>query len=503
MNNTRSGAPNRGMAVLMTVAILGFILPIVGLAIDAGIMYFVEASVSAAVDGSVLAAARSLSVGLTLTDQTSSATARANSYFAANFPPGYMFTSNPQVNVIVAESGYKTRTVSMTASVQAPTYFMRMLGINSLTASASGQAARRDVNLMIVADRSGSMNNNNACAVLQGAATQFIGNFSNGRDRIGFIEFGGTTNLDYAPSVNFASSSPSLANAIANLTCEGSTNTATAIWEAYQQLQAINEPGALNLILLFTDGRPTALSAQFPVKTQDDTRWDYINTSTPVDTPPSTCQDAASKTYPDPLWNPGPITGILATFTSYWPTQGQTWGIDAYHAGNQNNPLELTVTNAPGSVVQGCAFNGPFDYYASPGQFTVRRDIAYIPGQDLYGNSTFGYQPVDTFPSGPYAGQIRPDDPATLRYAAYNAADNAATTARNDSLLTPIFYVIGLGGNDQEPIDDVFLQRIANVPASAIYDPTKQPGLYIYSPSTQQLADAFATVAGEVLRISQ
>ena len=491
------------MALMLTVAMMGLILPVVGLAIDAGIMYFVKASVSAAVDGSVLAAARSLQVGLTLDAQTASAVGTAQAYFAANFPPGYMFTSSPSVSVAVAESGYKVRTVTVTASVRAPTYFMRILGIAALTTSASGQASRRDVNLMIVADRSGSMNNNNACAVLRGAAAQFIGNFANGRDRIGLIEFGGTTNLDYPPNVNFASSRPSLQDAIGNLVCQGSTNTSTAIWEAYQQLQAINEPGALNLILLFTDGRPTAMTAALPVKMLDDTRWDWSNNSAAVDTPPSSCRDAAGRSWPDPLWQPGTITGSIATYTSYWAVQGSTWGINNYHAASQGNSMELTVSGAPGAVVQGCSFNGPFDTGASPGQFNMRRDVAYIPDQDLYGNSTRGYQPVDTFPGGPYAGRIRPDEPATLRYAAYNAADAAATTIRNDTVLTPVFYVIGLGGNDAEGIDNEFLQRIANVPASAIYDASKQQGLYIYSPTTQQLGDAFAAVAGEVLRVSQ
>ena len=154
-------------------------------------------------------------------------------------------------------------------------------------------------------------------------------------------------------------------------------------------------------------------------------------------------------------------------------------------------------------MVQGCNFNGPFDSGSIPDQFSMRTDIAYIPDQDIYGNSTRGYQPVDTFPGGPYTGHIRPDEPATLRYAAYNAADAAAATVRADATLTPVFYVIGLGGNDAEGIDNEFLERIANVPASAIYDPTRLQGLYIYSPTTQQLADAFAAVAGEVLWVSQ
>ncbi len=177
--------------------------------------------------------------------------------------------------------------------------------------------------------------------------------------------------------------------------------------------------------------------------------------------------------------------------------------MNSYHALSQANPQEVAITTAPGSITGGCSFNGPFDRTANPGLFNMRRDVAYIPDQDLYGNSTRGYQPVNTFPSGPYAGKIRPDEPATLRYAAYNAADAAATRIRNDASLTPIFYVIGLGGNDSEGIDHQFLQRIANVPSSSIYDSSKQQGLYIYSPTTQQLGDAFATVAGEVLRISR
>lgn len=93
--------------------------------------------------------------------------------------------------------------------------------------------------------------------------------------------------------------------------------------------------------------------------------------------------------------------------------------------------------------------------------------------------------------------------PSTLRYAGYNAADNAATRIRNDASLTPVFYVIGLGGNDSEGIDHQFLQRVANVPDSVIYDSTKPQGLYIYSPTTAQLSDAFARVASEILRLAQ
>jgi hypothetical protein len=87
----------------------------------------------------------------------------------------------------------------------------------------------------------------------------------------------------------------------------------------------------------------------------------------------------------------------------------------------------------------------------------MRRDIAYVPATDLYGNLTTGYQSFaggDTYPSGnPYVGQIRVDTPTAVVTASLNAADNQATTIRNDANLVPVIYAIGLGGTSAEPID--------------------------------------------------
>ena len=504
MRKNCSNHRQRGAAlILLTLMVSTVLIPIVGLAIDGTILFLVKTKLSTSVDAAALAGARSLSLGTDITSQTAAAQSTVQSYFSANFPSGFWGTTNATQTNTIKQTAYKTRTVDVQAYADSPLFFMRILGQTSSRVGAHGQAVRRDVNVIILVDRSGSMNNNNACSALRGAATQFVNTFVNGRDRLGLIEFGGTTNLDYAPNVNFKTSSPTLTSVISNIVCNGSTNTSTGIWEAYQQIQAVNEPGALNLILLFTDGRPTALTATLPIKTLYDTRWDWSNYSTAVSTPPSTCQDFAARTYPNPQWSPTSVTGAIATYTSYWPDQGWTWGVNNYHAVSQANTAEFTVTTASGSVTGGCSFNGPFSTSANPGQFMMRRDIAYIPDQDFYLNSTHGYQPVSTFSNGPYSGRIRPDVPSTLRYAAYNAADNAAIRARNDVNLAPVFYVIGLGGNDAEGIDHQFLQRIANVPASAIYDASKAQGLYIYSPTTTQLGDAFARVASEVLRLAQ
>ena len=135
------------------------------------------------------------------------------------------------------------------------------------------------------------------------------------------------------------------------------------------------------------------------------------------------------------------------------------------------------------------------------------KDIAYIPDQDTYANSTWGYMTNYTYPSGPYAGKIQTnihnsiyDDSVAI--AAINAADNSAQRIRNDASLKPVIYAIGLGGaTDQAP--DVLLRRMSNDPSSPIYDTSKPPGLYVYAPTTAQLSAAFARISSEILRLAQ
>ena len=57
----------------------------------------------------------------------------------------------------------------------------------------------------------------------------------------------------------------------------------------------------------------------------------------------------------------------------------------------------------------------------------VRRDIAYLPSQDHWGNSITGYKGSETVPAGPYAGKYRLDTPTSISTASTNAADNAAS----------------------------------------------------------------------------
>lgn len=554
-SNSSRGKRQKGFAVLLTALCMLMIIPMVGLAIDAGFLYAIRAKLQASVDAGALAAARSLSIGLTMAAQETSAKNRAKAFFDANFPDKFLMTSNKVVTVNVWESGTRTRSVRVAASVQAPIFFMRVLGFHGSTIAAEGLASRRDVNLIMVLDRSGSMETSSSCDDMRNAAVYFSNQFANERDRLGMITFASSWYRAYSPTKTFKNS-PTLESKITSIACTGGTGTAPAIWNAYKILHdEINEQGALNIIVFFSDGRPTALSANFPIKTQTDNRYNYTsgNTgSTFTDMPPSTCKDvqgdlydrnngasSANPAYKKGAWNPNwtppsypnwvtagytpwsplpPATtlpgmiitsgnGITGTCSGCAGTTGVTYGLFVEQAKTQSDhnstypPFVMTSTS-------GCLFTGDNTY--------VRRDIAYIPNTDNYGNSTLGqqgYTSPATYPASNtyYNGKIRVDQPDAVTIAARNATDDTARRIRANALggdLGVVIYAIGLGipspaPSGIAPPDDVLMRRIANDPASPIFDDHKPIGLYEFAPDNTKLNLAFARIASEILRIAQ
>lgn len=530
----------RGIAILMTAVLLFALVPVAGLAIDAVVLYALKAKLATAADAAAIAAARSLNVGITLAEQEEAARQRAIDFFRANFPNNAWNTRNHSVTAGVAETAFRTRTVTVNAAVDAPQYFMRWLGFSTTRIAAMGRASRRDVNLIMVLDRSGSMGSagtsTSPCAVMKQAAVNFTNMFAEGRDRLGFIAYGSGTVVGFAPSMNFKSGgSASMTSRLTSMACAGGTSTAMALWEGYQMIQAIDEPGALNLIVHFTDGWPNAISADLPYRRVTDSRYGgvrrdtsttrHINTrmdfthsstSTTYSMPPSPCRVGSTSSPPyhyynmrcanstcssktdysgpgwNPNWDPGTRRGVVTQ------AAGDT---DTLNTGATVGPIELTyssLSDTANKVIGGlddCAANTVGNWAS------MRRDVAYLPDQDIYGNSTRGYMNftgVMLFGSGhPHVGRIRVDVPRSLTRAGMNATDNAAQRIRDDVTLSPVIYVIGLGDVNHE-----VNRRQSNDPTSPIYDPNRPDGLYVYAETTTQLNSAFVRVASEILRLA-
>jgi len=455
----------KGVALLLTAMAAGFVLPVVGLAIDAGVLYAVKAKLQAAVDAGALAGARSLNRGMDLASQMESARATALAFFGANFPERYFGTAGRSASVTITESAFRTRTVRVDASVEAPAWFLTLLGFRSNLVRASGMSSRRDVNMVLVLDRSSSMSG--AMTAMRNAARMFVDKFAEGRDRVGLIVFGGSSVLAFpnpspgGPASNFKSASPSVDALIGQTVNGGNTGTAQALWLAYQELVKLNEAGALNLIVFFTDGLPNGLAADF-------------NLAEPAGNLLRSTSGCKYRLVPN-----RPLLGFISQTSGFAPS-GNTVGIKLLNGSGVGTVNEsVTTTNS-----DGCAFRASQNY--------MRQDVARMPDRDFYGNATTGYVPVDL---------AAVDSPQQIGFASLNAADSAVRRIRQDTALNVVIYSIGYFGGSEYP-DENWLKRIANDPGSASFDPAVPPGLYVRAPTTGDLSAAFATVASEILRLA-
>lgn len=464
--HSRIEKPNsRGVTLMFTAALMGVIIPVVGIAIDASVAYAIKAKLFAAVDSGALAGARSLNRGMDLSSQSDSARSTAENFVNANFPVGYFSTTNRNVSAEISQSTYRTRTVKVQASVAAPTYFLRLLGIGSTTIQAQGMASRRDVNMVLVLDRSSSMGA--AMVPMTAAARAFVGKFAEGRDKVGLIAFGGSSVVAFpnpspsGPQSNFKTASPTVDTLVSQTINGGNTGTAQALWLAYQELVKANESGALNLIVFFTDGLPNGLVADF-------------NDSNPANNLLKTSSACTYKRVPN-----RPMVGFLSQKSGFAHT-GTTAGVKKLNGSTVSHIDEGPITVNS----NGCAYRSNED--------NVRQDVARMPGADLYGNLTTGYTAVDL---------SRIDSPAEIGHASLNAADDAVRRIRQDTSLGVVIYTIGYEGGSEMP-DETWMKRISNDPASPGFNSAWPSGMYVRAPTTAELADAFARVASEILRLA-
>jgi Flp pilus assembly protein TadG len=465
MSNGIRPSHSKGVTLILTVALMSVIIPIAGLAIDVSLLYAVKSKLQAGVDAAALAGARSLNRGMDLASQADNARTTATSFFNANFPNGHLSTTGRVLTLAVAESAYRTRTVRADGQVNAPTYFMRILGFQSTTLMASGMASRRDVNLVLVLDRSSSMGG--AMTPMRAAARGFVEKFAEGRDNLGLLVFGGSTVVAYphpsslGPDPNFKTAAPTIDTLISQTVNGGNTGTAQAIWLAYRELVKRNEAGALNLIVFFTDGLPNGLVAEY---NDPDAAKNLIKAS-------STC------TYRRVVNRS--MLGFLSQWSGFAPT-GTTVGIKLLTASTVSSVSEGAIqTNS-----DGC-------YYRSD-ETKMRQDVLKMPALDYYGSATTGYVGVDL---------TRVDSPREIGRASLNAADDAVRRIRQDTNLGVVIYTIGYSGGSEAP-DETWMKRISNDPTSASFDSTKPPGLYVNATTTGDLSGAFARVASEILRLA-
>lgn len=475
----------RGIAIYVSVVILVMAIPMIGLAIDGTMLYIIKCRLQGAVDGAALAAAKALSRGSDDTAQKTAATNAAATYVKLNFPSTYFFSGDPTIDtspggdVNIDLSVAHQRTVTVTAHVTEPTLFMRYLNFTSTTVNATATTVRKDANVVLVLDRSGSMTASGSCGPMKQAAINFINLFAEGRDNIGVVTFSTSAyaNLPIT-TTNFKALSTAVIN---SMVCDGSTSSAAGLWLGYDQLVGLAQPAALNFVVFFTDGEPTGVVVDMPLKAA------------------STCTQGTAHGA-----NPKTITGLYATFVD-----GSAFiGIANNNATLSGGAQDFSSGDnyiAPNS--NGCAYAPNWH-----NNWTNISDFLGIPVTDNYGDSlNTAYKAVTL--SGGYVDITNHNNGIPI---ATNGADEAAKHIRNGdndtvpganvgrSLAGVIIDAIGLGNAAVPlPADGIFLERVTNDPRSPIYDANKPAGTFVYAAQSSDIGSAFAQIASEILRISR
>ena len=466
MNRTNRRTEKKGVTVIITVALLGVIIPMVGLGIDASLMYAIKAKLQAAADAASLAGARSLNRGMDLPSQAGNAQATALTFFNANFPNGHMRTTGPHID---GDSGGERlqdthRSLGCQRGWPDILHAVARVRLHHSQGQQHGVAPGRQhgprAGPVFFHERSDDRHAGRGPRNLSDR-------FAEGRDNVGLMVFGGSSVTafpnpsPYGPVSNFKSASPNVDTLISQTVNGGNTGTAQALWLAYQELVKRNEPGALNLIVFFTDGLPNGLTGEFndPNSTKN-----LLKTTSGC-----TYRRVAGR----------PMPGFLSQKSNFAPT-GTTAGIKILGAGSVSSVSEGPIqTNS-----NGCAYRSNED--------NMPQDVLKMPALDLYGNSTTGYHTVNL---------NSVTSPQQIGYASLNAADSAVQRIRQDNSLNVVIYTIGYNGGSEQP-DEVWMKRISNDPTSSYYTTSEPPGLYVQAASTGDLSAAFAKVASEILRLA-
>ena len=539
-----------GTALIVGTVSMVLVVPMIGLAVDVGIIYALKAQLQASVDGASLAAARALSLSASTASQISDAQHNANNWFYSNFPNSYwgatstdMAPDDAHVHVYDDASNPHLRHVDVTAAIDAPNYFMRWFGSPTTHIVGKGFASRRDVVAMLVLDRSGSMGS--ACSGLIDAAKLFTGQFTAGRDMIGAVSFADNAYLHSVPTTDFrtalgfstsvgATGSNTGTGELDSITCGGGTNTASAISIAYNELYKVAEPGALNVVVFETDGHPNTITLNFA-----DINYGTSTLNGVALAGGSGCRDQNSKTIGGggfnnyasiPTWQgtPSYVLTTLASGQSSAPYYSSTQPGPAFYTSDvpagmvgalggtdtgstafllfkswtlskastyQETSNQYVVPPSPGT---GCAFASSHNNLS---------DFAWLPTTDVYGNNlNTSYDPVTTATlSG--GTRISPVNMTQIRAAAFNAVDDAAHRFRTNANIPVTFYAVGFNS-----ADTTLMQRVANDPgwignaactAQCQYDSTQPTGKYVYASTTAALNGAFQALASQILRLAQ
>ena len=334
-----------GSVLIMLAVMIFLLLGFVAAGVEAGRWFLVRAELAKSVDSGALAAARNLS-----NPNVASATALALEYAQANFPTGSVGTPGAGAgSAQFTATMLAANRVQVVGSASATSIFAQILGFGLVPVKALSVAMKRQVEIMLVLDRSGSMAGT-PLTKLKEAAVTFVKFFEStqNEDKLGLISFATDAIVQRPLGTGYVApligSAPSYNTGYINAmtttnTIAGWTNAEDAIDQANNGSGFTNQTGVApadriaQFMIFFSDGRPNSF------------RYNFINKGTTYDgvvTQESNCDPGAigtnvGNTLTHPTngtalnINPSPTGDGLAAGSACGNTNSTRWLIfDAY-----------------------------------------------------------------------------------------------------------------------------------------------------------------------------
>ena len=437
------------MVVLSAVVLIGS----VGLAIDSALGYLVKAKLNAAVDAASLAAARGVTTGDNRTAQEANARQAARDFFNINYPDRFLM-STPSLAPVGVHFDGGTVTVDVAASASLPVSLMGVLGFRTLDVSASAQTVRKDLDMVLVMDTSGSLNPNREA--VKAAGKTFLNKFNSSVDRVGLLHFASGAQVDLPiRKLDRGFDRDKAAAAIDGYAFAGGTNSAEGMWHARDQLDKIvaDKRSSLRVIVFFSDGSPAAFSSHFYAATSGDCR----------------------------------TAGSIATWTEL-PKNSASGADGLYRIDAASEKLK------PVNRCQASGVDTLPDWY------------------DPHDEESKAPQEFRIVTNGPRAVSKELTPPqrgwTNIHRASRNLVEAMAAKARQDDVFV---FTLGMGasltkpeGPDSEKGEDL-LRCLANTldAKASCRKPAEPAGLYCYAATESDLSPCFTRLASAILRISK
>ncbi len=299
MNQSNAGAPRRelkesgylgdqrGLFVITTGLILLTLFAFTALGVEVGRWYIIQAEISKAVDAAALVGAKNLSNPL-LADFGTTNEALMEDVANANFNTGFMGSNGTLFDYVpdpdaeaegIVKVGGETSIYNQIARVLEADPRVQSGSYEQMLVTSTGMAQQRDVEIMLVLDKSGSMSGTPMTA-LKDAATAFLDFFEKTQenDKFGLVTFASGVTVDFNLDYNFVDPMTTAINA---MSASGGTNSEDAIDRADVDDDILDQHGFTDqtgvpgedlvkqYMIFFSDGNPTAFRNDFTRDGQD------------------------------------------------------------------------------------------------------------------------------------------------------------------------------------------------------------------------------------------